>query len=138
MFSDNKKDKNIVEGNAGQNFIAQGTKITGNFNSESGFRIEGVIEGDIKTPGKVVVGKTGSIKGTLQGTDAYFEGRFSGNLQLSGTLTLKSSAVIEGDVVAAKLAVEPGATFNVTCNMNNGMKTEGNVHAKKTKSGQKN
>jgi len=59
MFSDNKKDKNMVEGNAGQNFIAQGTKITGNFNSESGFRIEGVIEGDIKTPGKVVVGKTG-------------------------------------------------------------------------------
>ncbi|HAI40677.1 MAG TPA: cell shape determination protein CcmA, partial [Maribacter sp.] len=30
---------------------------------------------------------------------------------------LKSSAVIEGTVSVSKLAVEPGATFNASCNM---------------------
>ncbi|WNH13953.1 bactofilin family protein [Thalassobellus suaedae] len=117
MFSDNKKKKKMVEGSSNQNIIAQGTKIVGDFNSEGDFRIDGVIEGNIKTSGKVVVGKAGFIKGTLQGTDAYFEGKFSGKLSLSGTLTLKASAHIEGEVVAGKLAVEPGATFNVTCAM---------------------
>lgn len=117
MFSDNKKDKNMVEGTSNQNIISQGTKIVGDFNSEGDFRVDGVIEGNIKTTGKVVVGKSGFIKGTLQGTDAYFEGRFSGNLSLSGTLTLKAEAHLEGEVVVGKLAVEPGATFNVTCVM---------------------
>lgn len=117
MFSDNKKDKQPTEGLSSQNIISQGTKIVGDFNSEGDFRIDGTVEGNIKTSGKVVVGKSGLIKGTLQGTDAYFEGKFSGKLALSGTLTLKSSAHIEGEVVSGKLAVEPGATFNVTCIM---------------------
>ena len=117
MFSDNKKDKNMVEGTSSQNIISQGTKIVGDFNSEGDFRVDGIIEGNIKTTGKVVVGKAGFIKGTLQGTDAYFEGKFSGKLSLSGTLTLKTAAHIEGEVVVGKLAVEPGATFNVTCVM---------------------
>ncbi|GAA3565742.1 polymer-forming cytoskeletal protein [Snuella lapsa] len=122
MFSDNKKEKQMVEGASSQNIIAQGTKIVGDLTSEGDFRIDGVVEGNVKTSGKVVVGKAGLIKGTLQGTDAYFDGKFSGKLTLSGTLTLKSSAHIEGEVVVGKLAVEPGATFNVTCVMKGSVK----------------
>ena len=122
MFSDNKKDKHMTEGTSSQNIIAQGTKIVGDLNSEGDLRVDGIIEGNIKTTGKVVVGKNGTIKGTLQGTDAYFDGKFNGKLALSGTLTLKATAHIEGEVVAGKLAVEPGATFNVTCMMKGAVK----------------
>jgi len=126
MFSENKKEKQMTEGASSQNIIAQGTKMVGDFNSEGDFRIDGTIEGNIKTSGKVVVGKSGLIKGTLHGTDAYFEGKFSGKLALSGTLTLKSSAHIEGEVVVGKLAVEPEATFNVTCVMKGTVKEMNN------------
>ncbi|GGZ89064.1 bactofilin family protein [Algibacter mikhailovii] len=122
MFSENKKDKQMTEGSTSQNIVAQGTKMVGDFNSEGDFRIDGTIEGNINTSGKVVVGKAGLIKGNLNGTDAYFEGKFSGKLGLSGTLTLKSSAHVEGEVVVGKLAVEPGATFNVTCVMKGSVK----------------
>lgn len=117
MFSDNKKGKRMEENKSNQNLIAQGTKITGDFMSEGDFRIDGTIEGNVKTIGKIVVGKSGFIKGTLQGKDAYFEGKFSGKLSLSGMLTLKSTAHIDGEVIVGKLAVEPGASFNVTCAM---------------------
>jgi len=117
MFSDNKKSKQMAEATSNQNIIAKGTKIIGDFNSEGDFRIDGIIEGNINTTGKVVVGKSGAIKGSLSGTDAHFEGSFTGNLTLSGTLTLKSTANIEGEVVVGKLAVEPGAAFNVSCSM---------------------
>ena len=126
MFSDNKKDKQMTESTSSQNIIAQGTKMVGDFNSEGDFRIDGTIEGSIKTTGKLVVGKAGFIKGNLQGTDAYFEGKFSGKLSLSGTLTLKSSAHIEGEVLVGKLAVEPGAVFNVTCVMKGTVKEMSN------------
>lgn len=117
MFTENKKAKKMEDITSSQNIIAQGTKIVGDFNSEGDFRIDGTVEGNIKTTGKVVIGKSGIIKGSLHGTDAHIEGKFSGKLALSGTLTLKTSAHVEGEVVVGKLAVDPGATFNVTCVM---------------------
>ena len=123
MFSDNKRGKgDSLDNSAQQNRIAQGTTIVGDIVSEGGFRIDGTIQGTIKTPGKVVVGKSGIINGSLEGTNADFEGQFSGTLKLSGILSLKSSAVIEGEVEVSKLAVEPGATFNAVCNMKGAVK----------------
>ncbi len=122
MFSDSKKGRESLDSSSQQNRIAQGTTIVGDIVSEGGFRIDGTIQGTLKTPGKIVVGKSGIINGTLEGTNADFEGRFSGKLKLSGVLSLKSSAHIEGEVQVGKLAVEPGATFNAVCSMKGAVK----------------
>ena len=105
-----------------QNMITQGTTLVGNIHSKGDFRVEGNIKGDIKTSGKIVVGKTGVINGSLDADSADFEGSFSGKLKLTGMLTLRSSAYIEGEVEISKLSVEPGATFNATCIMKGGVK----------------
>ncbi|MCB0399059.1 MAG: polymer-forming cytoskeletal protein [Winogradskyella sp.] len=133
MFSlDNKKSKQTIsmETSTQQNIIAQGTKIVGDIASEGPFRIDGTVEGNVKTSGKVVIGKSGFIKGTLQSENADFEGKFSGKLILTGTLSLKSTAHIEGEVHTSKLAVEPGATFNATCSMKGTVKALSNEPAK--------
>ncbi|MEZ4801604.1 MAG: polymer-forming cytoskeletal protein [Gelidibacter sp.] len=109
-----------------QNSIAKGSTITGDIVSDGDFRIEGTIQGNVKTPGKVVIGRTGIIKGTLTSANADIEGKFSGKLILSDTLSLKSTAYVEGEVEVAKLAVEPGATFNATCAMKGAIKELGN------------
>ena len=122
MFSDNKKDKMANENLSNQNIIAQDTKIIGDIVSKGPFRIDGQVEGNIKTQEKIVVGKSGFVNGTIEGGNADFEGSFSGKLKLSGTLSLKSTAYIQGEVEVAKLAVEPGATFNAVCNMKGAVK----------------
>lgn len=114
MFSENKKSTQMTERKSSQSVISKNTKIIGDFNSEDDFRIDGTIEGNIVTNGKVVIGNTGFVKGKLQAEDAYLEGKFSGEIVLTGTLTLKATAHIEGEILTAKLAVEPGATFNVS------------------------
>lgn len=127
MFSSNNKtNKQNMETTSSQNIIAQGTKIVGDIVSEWPFRVDGTIDGNLKTTGKVVVGKSGVIKGTLQGENADFEGRFSGKLILTGTLSLKSTAHIEGEVQVGKLAVEPDAIFNATCSMKGAVKALSN------------
>lgn len=127
MFSDNKKGKDLTntDFSKNQNKISEGTKIVGDVISEGGFRVEGTIEGTFKTTGKVVVGKSGFIKGTLECSDADFEGKFSGTLTISGTLSLKPTAHIEGEVSVGKLAVEPGANFNASCVMKGALKSLG-------------
>ena len=112
-----KNQKPMTEYSSQQNVIAAGTTIVGDVESKAPFRIDGQIEGNIKTQGKVVIGKSGNVSGTLEGVNVDIEGAFSGKLILKGTLSLKSSAIISGDVQVNKLAVEPGATFNATCSM---------------------
>lgn len=121
-----------METTSQQNIIAVGTVITGNIISEGPFRIDGTLEGNLKTQEKVVVGKLGYINGTLEGDNADFEGKFTGKLLLTGTLTLKSTAHIEGEVIVSKLAVDPGATFNATCSMKGGVKALNHDQAKQT------
>jgi len=131
MYSDNKKGKGVIDTTTQQNRVAQDTTIVGDIRSKGGFRIDGTVEGSLKTPGKIVVGKTGVINGTIEGVNADFEGRFSGKLKLSGTLTLKTSAYLEGEVEIDKLAVEPGATFNAKCTMKGAVKELNNDGSKK-------
>lgn len=122
MFSDTKKGKMTQETTTQQNVISQDTKIVGDIISKGAFRIDGQVEGNVKTQGKVVVGKSGFVNGTIEGTNADFEGSFTGKLRLTGTLSLKSTAYIQGEVEVGKLAVEPGATFNAVCNMKGAVK----------------
>lgn len=105
-----------------QNKIAQGTTYRGDIESQGSFRIEGKVEGNITTSGKVVIGKTGFVEGCVEAEYADIEGKFSGEVTINSILTLRSSAVIEGTVVTEKLSVEPGAIFNATCKMKSAIK----------------
>ncbi len=142
MFSDKKKEKKKekkqnLEPSAAQNRINEGTKLKGDISSTGFFRIDGSVEGNVKTPSKVVLGKLGVIVGTLVCESADIEGKFEGNLQVSGTLTLRSTAIVEGDVIVGKLAVEPGATLNASCIMQSGngnIKTPNATSSKDTES----
>lgn len=90
--------------------------------AKGGFRIEGTLNGSLKTSGKVVISKGGFINGSLQCQNADFEGKFSGKIKVEETLTLRSSAVIDGEVIAGKLSIEPGAAFNASCEMKGSLK----------------
>lgn len=103
--------------NGQPNRIEKSTKITGEIVSEADFRIDGVLEGSISTPGKVVIGKEGVINGKVNCSFADVEGKFSGQIDVKESLSLKSTAIIEGEVVIGKLIVESGAIFNAKCSM---------------------
>jgi len=102
------------------NRIEKNTKIKGDITSEADFRIDGKLEGNVKTSGKVVIGKDGYINGKVECVNADIEGKFNGELSVTDLLSLKASAIIEGTVSVSKLAVEPGATFNAACTMGKG------------------
>jgi len=118
-----KKEKTGSDLTKDQNKIAQGSTFKGEIISQGSFRIEGKVEGSITTTGKVVVGKTGCVEGTIQCEFADFEGKLIGEITVNSTLTLKSTAIIEGHVFTDKLVIEPGAIFNATCKMKATVKT---------------
>ena len=133
MFSskDKKPQKNKV---MERNVVAKNTTIVGDIKSDGDFRIDGTLEGTLTTDGRVIIGADGFIKGKVEATNADIEGRFSGELLVSNTLTIKTTADISGNVVIGKLSVEPGASFNATCAMKGAVKELNSSNDQKRKS----
>ena len=128
MFSNKEKTQKpkVME----INVVAKNTAIIGDIISEGDFRIDGILEGTLKINGRLIIGAGSNIKGKVESKNADIEGKFSGELLVHETLTIKGTANISGDVVIGKLSVEPGATFNATCTMKGAVK-ELNEHEQK-------
>jgi len=109
-----------------RNIIAKKTKITGEIESEGDFRIDGFLEGTLKTKGRVILGLEGVINGTVEAQNADLEGKIIGTLIVKDLLSVKSTADVSGEIVTRQLSVEPGAKFNANFSIkkNNGNDNE--------------
>lgn len=129
MFNEKKS---VVSADVERNIIASNTRINGNIESDGDFRIDGTVEGDLQTKARVVIGKNGFIKGSVHCANADIEGKFEGNLKVSETLSLSSTADVSGEILIGKLSVEPGASLNGTCSMKGSVKELKNKDIEKT------
>jgi cytoskeletal protein CcmA (bactofilin family) len=109
--------KNQPVENNSINIIGKGTSIIGNLNSDGDIRIDGSLEGNIKASGKVLIGKTGNVKGDVFCSTLDISGNVTGKVNVSDILSLKASANISGEINTQKITIEPGAVFNGTCKM---------------------
>tara|TARA_B100000965_G_scaffold291413_1_gene249204 strand:+ start:153 stop:554 length:402 start_codon:yes stop_codon:yes gene_type:complete len=99
------------------NFIAKGSVLEGSLNSESDIRVDGCLRGSIKTGGRIVLGETGVIEGEVSCKTAIIGGELKASIVSQDLLTLKSTAKLTGEIIAGKLAIEPGAVFSGKCSM---------------------
>lgn len=104
----------------GINRICAGTTFAGNIMAASDIRIDGTLEGNITTKGKLVVGETGRIKGDISCKNADVLGVIEGRVDVSDFLVLRSTARITGDSSMSRILIEVGALFIGYCNMING------------------
>ena len=118
MFAKGKDmAKNLDPQAPARNRIGPETTIKGDIISDGNFRIDGTLEGNINTKGKVVVGEKGLIQGEVFCQNADVEGTIKGKLQVTQLLALKATANIHGDILVDKLSIEPGANFTGSCKM---------------------
>ena len=121
MFTDKPK-RSSEDLTKEQNKIAQGTSYNGDITSQGSFRIEGKVEGTIKTSGKIVIGKSGEVEGEINCENADIEGAFKGEISVNDTLVLRTTAKVNGNAQVDKLSIEPGAVFNAKCTMKSAVK----------------
>lgn len=97
--------------------ISQGAYITGDLVSSTDVRVDGRIDGKIQSEGKIVVGETAKLSGCLMCKNLDFWGKMEGDIYVKDTLSLKSLAVVNGNLHVRKLQVELGAQVNGSCKM---------------------
>lgn len=121
MFSKDSKLKPDLTGKT--NRIVEGTKIKGDIFSQADFRLDGELLGNFHSTAKIVIGQAGKIIGEVSCKNADIEGRFEGKIIVSETLSVKSKAIINGEVTVGRLSIEPGAEFSATCSMKQNVKS---------------
>ena len=106
-----------IEKNNEINSISSGSKLTGDLTSSGDIRIDGQLNGTVKTEGRLVLGDKGIIEGEVVCKSAIIGGELKATIVAEDLLTLKSTAKLSGEIVAGKLAIEPGAVFSGKCSM---------------------
>jgi len=114
----NKTDMSIpAPAGNGTTLISSGTTLKGDISSNGDLRIDGTIIGNISSSAKIIVGASGVVEGDITGNQADIVGKVSGNIRAKELLQLRGESVVNGNLYAGKLQVEPSATFNGQCHM---------------------
>jgi cytoskeletal protein CcmA (bactofilin family) len=102
----------------GRATIGRSITIRGDVTGDEELVIQGRVEGtvDLKQH-NVTVGPEGKVKADISGCVVTVEGEVEGDLRAQERVVLRSSARVEGDVVAPRVVLEDGATFRGSIDM---------------------
>jgi cytoskeletal protein CcmA (bactofilin family) len=102
---------------SGASIIAAGTTVKGDISSNGDIRIDGILQGNIQSTAKVVIGANGVVDGDISGQQADIMGKINGTIKVKELLQLKGGSTVTGNIYAAKLQIETNANFNGQCHM---------------------
>jgi len=118
MFNKEKNSTSSEKNYPGSaTLISSGTSLKGDVKSDNDLRIDGTIYGNIYCKAKIIVGPTGYVEGNIEGENADVTGKVDGNVTVRDLLQLKAEGNINGNIIAAKLQIDPTAVFNGKCQM---------------------
>jgi cytoskeletal protein CcmA (bactofilin family) len=97
--------------------VGPSVTIQGDLITDANIRIEGQVQGKVRTTQNLYVGPEAKIRASIQAGNATIGGEIVGNIITTKLLVLESTAKIKGDITCGSLQVETGAIFNGNCKM---------------------
>ena len=99
------------------NVLSHGTTLNGNLTTQDDIRIDGKIEGNIKSEGKIIIGNQGHVAGDIECVNLDILGKVTGNISCQDTVLLRNCANVIGDILTQTIEIEPGAKINGSIKM---------------------
>jgi len=97
--------------------VATGVTVSGTMEGEGVIRVEGVVSGEIRLQGAVIVTTTGRIEGPVTADVIEIAGNVEGNCVARDHMCLEKTGSLEGDVTTGSLIVHDGGRLNGRSNM---------------------
>ena len=80
--------------------------------------IDGQVEGTIDPKGnRLTIGPNGRVKASVTACAVVVQVKLEGNIQASDRVDLKQSAVVMGDIATQRIAIDEGAYFKGSLNI---------------------
>ena len=97
--------------------LGKGCVVGGDFTCETGARIDGTMEGNVKVGGQLIVGESGVIRGDVECTGIILGGIIVGDVLAPERAELISTAKLMGDLKTAAIVIDEKAIFQGKCDM---------------------
>lgn len=96
----------------GLSIVGPGAKFVGELETEGVVRIEGRVEGSIKTGQQVLVTDGGVVAGNIQAREVVIGGEVEGDVQSAHRVELHGGGHVRGDVTAPRVVIRDGGRLN--------------------------
>ncbi len=96
---------------SGKDILSSDVEIKGSIKFQKELLIDGKVEGEINSDGVLTIGENADIRGEIKTKSITVFGKVQGNITVGERCELKSRCTLQGDLKAARLVIEEGATF---------------------------
>ena len=107
-----KSDPKNAGAETAMSVIAQGMRIVGDIECAGVLKIEGVVEGTIRGPRQLLLGRQGEVKGDVHAREVILGGRVQGTVIADERIEIQGTALVTGDVHTKSIAVLEGGRIN--------------------------
>jgi cytoskeletal protein CcmA (bactofilin family) len=92
--------------------LGKSVVIKGELSGSEDLYIDGKVEGTIQLQGNnLTIGPNGHVHADVNAKGLVVQGKLEGNIRASDRVEMQKSAVILGDIVTQRIAIEDGAYF---------------------------
>jgi cytoskeletal protein CcmA (bactofilin family) len=102
---------NPMADHGGKDILSSDVEIKGSIKFQKELLIDGKVEGEINSDGVLMIGENADIRGEIKTKSITVYGKVHGNITVAERCELKSKCTLQGDLKAARLIIEEGATF---------------------------
>src|SRR5262247_1086755 len=102
---------NPMADHGGKDILSSDVEIKGSIKFQKELLIDGKVEGEINSDGVLTIGENADIRGEVKTKSITVYGKVHGNITVAERCELKSKCTLQGDLKAARLVIEEGATF---------------------------
>jgi cytoskeletal protein CcmA (bactofilin family) len=94
-----------------KNSLANDVEVKGSIRFVNELIFDGKLEGEMTSDGILTIGESGDVHGEVKAKSVIVMGKVQGNITVSERCELRSRSQLIGDLRAARLIIEEGATF---------------------------
>ena len=103
-------------------FVDSGCTIKGELEFSNSFRIDGLVEGSVRSRSELVIGEDGTVEGEIDVARCLVGGQVRGTIKASEKVVLHASAKVFGEIHAPAVVMEDGAFLEGKVDMAAGAK----------------
>ena len=107
--------KNFIDDISVNTIVGPGALISGNVTVSGFLRIDGDIDGNVQTQGRVIIGEEARIRGNIHATSVSVGGIVQGDIIAPDYVVILSSGMVIGSVLTKKLRVDDNVILHGFC-----------------------
>ena len=107
--------KNFIDDISVNTIVGSGSLISGNVTVSGLLRIDGDIDGNIQTMGRVIIGEEARIRGNIRAASVSVGGIVQGDIIAPDYVIVLSSGMVIGSILTKKLRVDDDVILHGFC-----------------------